>query len=822
MRPFPPELRKRLRLLGLCAGLAVAGRVVAERPPEATQPAVAGMLGHAVAAEVAPDAFVWEESRGWFQDGLFGRHVLFLGAEEGGLRDVYRARVRVTREGRPLEVVATYNLTRTPLGDESLLTARGHHAAFATTAYAGTQGMTVLDLHGRRLDELPWLARAWVRLASWLEVGSWRGLGRLDVVFEKPPPSVKLELRDGVLVMALGTPPKAAALDLASQKLNTGGDDSFQPRAYPVPAVAKPITHYAMDTLRELLGAELADTLKALVFGARTSIVRFGVGLGGSPELADPSAPTDKPDGWPPRAIGPLFKHALEREGEWRVPEGAPRPQGGESYFMETVIRPDTELPFAEVKLVAIDTRQLELRIEAGFEEPRPLTGPPGRGRNPKSARAGLVGAVNGAFQTRHGEYGMVVDKRVLLPPQPGASSVVVDVHGRALLGSWDDDEKLPDQVQSLRQNLDPLIDGGVINPRGRNQWGFPLDGGSFLTERSALCLTESGHLIYAWGIELGADTLARGMQRAGCRHAIHLDMNPGHVGFVFIKEGDEPEPTLLTSEMSIDPRRFLQGSPKDFFYLTLRDARPHTQGEIEWKPDGGASPPPSWLAAVHRAEVDTQGTKVTLHAFAPERFRWDLRPGDDERGTRTALAGLSPAEQAHALVAIGLGVGLRKDNRRGLFLDGVEVVPIRADLGGLLVSPDGDALIVTRTVAPMAPRGDASELVLLAEGGELRSEANKLGDRRERGAACLLGDGTLLVAILESDSPKPLATALLDAGCRRVVDLDRGKQVAAFVHRAGKEPVPKARYDDTVLYGMAREAAGRALPLERILPSWR
>lgn len=805
----------------MVATCALVVRLSVESPPPPTPEGVATMLGGAIGGAVQPDEFVWEPSRGEWYDVLVGRDVLFLGvAEAEDHRDLFRARVRVSREGRPVEVEGLRNLTRTPLGDESHLVARGRWVAFASHALGAVQGLTILDLAGAELPPGDRAARLKARLDHYLEVGTLAGLGREDVAFHKPPGAVKIELQGDKLVMALGDPPQAAALDLVTVELSTDGDNRFDAWAWRTPPRDKPTPHFVMDGLRTVFGTEAADTVKAVLFDARSRWVFLTEGAPRPAHEPSPVPPLAERDGsWPPPNLKIQLQHAQDGEGKWQKPPVAwlPKPEGmaGEPdpYLLETFIRPDPALPFASVKLVAIDTRQLELRIEAGFDEPRPLTGPAGRGRIPAKERARLVAAFNGAFQTRHGEYGMVVDGRVLLPPKPKASTVAVDAQGRTLFGTWGDAEELPPEIASLRQNLDPLIEGGVINPRGRKQWGFPLEGGSYLTERSAICRTSDGYLVYGYGIELDAMTLARALHLAGCTDAMHLDMNPGHVGFVYHNaQSEKAESALAASEMSIAPKRFLEASPKDFFYLVMRDPTPHIGG-VAWKPDGGAQPPPAWLPAVHASTVEKLGTEVRLYALDTRRFRWEIRPGEEERGCRTAEAVWPAAALARAMTAVGLGVAARKDNQRGLFLDGVEKLPIRADLGVLSASPEG-ALDIAIAVAPMAPPGDASELVILAEAGKIRSEARRLSATRMRSAACLFDERMLLVAVAASDNEEPTTKALIDLGCRRVVSLNRGRQTRAWLHRAGTERAPQAGYEDTALFGMAASAGGAALPL--------
>src|SRR6516162_5183014 len=67
--------------------------------------------GHVVARDVK-----WARSEGILSDALEGRGVLFLAsATEGGPRDVWRAKVRVSPEGHPIAIEGVWNLTQTPL-----------------------------------------------------------------------------------------------------------------------------------------------------------------------------------------------------------------------------------------------------------------------------------------------------------------------------------------------------------------------------------------------------------------------------------------------------------------------------------------------------------------------------------------------------------------------------------------------------------------------------------------------------------------------------------------------------------------------------------
>lgn len=830
------HLAYRAPLVGVTVGLAVMVSLSATAPPPRTLEGLAHALGQAAQATGPADALVWERSGGSFWDALVGRHVLFVATpSHTAARDLFRARVRVSLEGQPVQVTSVRNLSRTPLGDVQQLVTRGRHAAFVTRAFDRVQGVTVLDLAGGELAKLTRFERLLVRLDEWVETGSPRGLGRTEIVLGDPPERAAIELRDDRLVMALGEPPSAAAVVLQDGTLETTAGNPHRAAAWHVPAVARDTGRIVRGALRLWLGAEKGAHWEGMVLGLRDTMIQPFMPpapLRAPPEATSssgtdpPAAPGAAAASWPPPPVAAGAESARDDEGVWRPPSvsGLARLGGGagepEPYLVETTVRPAPSLSSEPITLVAVDTRQLELRLAAGFAEPRAVTGPPGSGRMPTEDFGGsalqVVAAFNGARLLPERAGGMVQDQRVLVPPAEGAATVALDVRGRTWIGTWPDGDVVPDWVVSLRQSGDPLLVDGAMTAAAARGWEHAALSGQERQERSALCLTRSGHLLYAWSRRTSAPALAAALRRASCEYALALDTSSGHVGFVYLTgQGDGRKAQRLAKGMSVPPERFITASPRDFFYLVLHDPRPACTASASFEPDGGDQPDPSWLPAVHVAERRALGTAVRVVALAPNRFFWDLRPGDKERAGWTADGPLTEPELSRAMVAISLGVGFRKDNRRGLVLDGMVALPMRPDLGVIVSDSATGRLRIGLTVEGLAPQGDATELRLLAEGGELRSEARVLGVHKHRSAACLLPDDTLLIGTARYDSAEAITTALVELGCDRVVELNRGGQIAGFVHRAGTEQAPQAHYDDTVLYGLAVEAAGTARRLE-------
>ncbi len=295
--------------------------------------------------------------------------------------------------------------------------------------------------------------------------------------------------------------------------------------------------------------------------------------------------------------------------------------------FYRTFVRPDPDRPYSRVILVAMDMRQLDLAMEAGTEDPKPLTGGHGPGRSARPfggepCRRGVQRRVqDGARQLRDdGE-----------PAHPLAAPAERGDGRRAEgqrvgFGTWADThdvtgiQGVPDEdIVSFRQNLDPLVDNGEVNPMGRAMWGYTLPGSGMQTEQSGICVTESGHVLYAWGDDVSGTALGKALKAAGCTYALHLDMNPHHTGFIFSKitelHGHNYRSELLTPLMTVSPDRYIEYAPKDFFYVLLHDGTPAPVSGATFRPDPGAQPPPVWAPAIWSSTLDTKEGPVSLHA---------------------------------------------------------------------------------------------------------------------------------------------------------------------------------------------------------------
>ncbi len=846
-----PHLRgffkSRAALLGASLGLAGLVRLATPAPPEKSLAGLSGALGRASGGRVDAQEISWEASPGFFAETFLGRHLLFLSRkDEGTPRDLYRARVRVTLSGQIIQVRELRNLTDTPLGDDVGLETQGERASFATLAFGKIQGISVLELPGIRRADRPdsLLDRCLLALTSLQRTGTLSGIGRTDIVLDVPAEHARLALQPEKLTVDFGQPGRGLSFDVATRTLSAlEGGEVYAARAVPQVHGGKPLVHWLVDTVRAEVGPEPIAWLENQVFGAEDRVKRAAYSLFSSSKstelkvdgekrsvarVLDASAFQGAADTWPPPNVPSIWQQPKAGEGEW-VPvthaflKPVQGPPGSTDkpppYFYRTKIRPDAKRPYSELLLIALDMRQLELGMQAGFEDPRPTIGPPGDGRLPSAPAVyrRVVATFNGAFKTTHGQYGMMVNRRVLLPPVKGGASLVVTDTGEVGLGSWPNTTDIPTNLLAFRQNLDPLVEDGVANPTGRNLWGWQLEGESVMTHRSAVCVTSAGHLYYAWGSEIDGSTLGKALRQAGCAYGMHLDMNPAHTGFVFTDLLDlkkqKAELRIADPGMKIALDKYVRMAPKDFFYVLVRDAAPPQAAGFSWMPDVGSQPPPSWMTGIFSSQLAIGTVEVKLTRFQKGHVSFRLRAGSKEPGAwgaRGVKLSLDEREAHEVLAAVGLG-HTTDSTRYGLSFGGASPIALRSSYATLVLDAQGNVRLEAAGSANLAADEDASQLPLLARSGTLEPRARERGELRQRGALCIMEDGVVVVAVARHDSSDPAATALVRAGCGDVVELDRGSHHPAFVQRAGGDTPPMASYETSVLYALGRPMKPRA-----------
>ncbi|MCB9635133.1 MAG: hypothetical protein H6721_23660 [Sandaracinus sp.] len=728
--------------------------------------------------------------------------VIFRGTvEEGGPADLFFVEVRAAEDGTVLSTRHLSNLTRTSSADELAPQRVGpHHAVFVAKVGGQFDAVTMLDLRGEPeavTHGWPARARAQNAITNLQETGRGVGFGRRRYAIRPASEHLELAIEEGRVRMTLD---EGSVVELDPEALDpVAGAERVEPNEQEK-GMPGTIT-WVVDSVRNLsfVGPEPIAWLESRVFAVKDYFDRAYYAAAGGPDTeaevaaemgvteeearqrAELSA-TDPELGWPPAPLEPIIDAPARGEGEWLAVVDDPfvkaypnAPPG----FATTFLQVDPERPFTRVYVIAWDPRQIQLRIMSGTQEPESATGETAPGMVPRDDETleRVVGGFNGGFQSLHGEFGMMSEGRVYLPPKPWAATVGVFDDGRVAMGSWSGPpegiryyaeewatRQIPEGMVELRQNLTSVVEGDRWNPWRRWYWGAAPSGDDeqVYIDRSGLCLTREGFLVYFWGKSMGAEELGKAMLAARCVRGLHLDMNQRHTGFELYRTYRDAETLpevgrrlrdefefdidvphvrgwrvrgrLLASSMT--PMRFpryIRRDARDFFYLTQRPVLPGphlsaaAEGEGVFDPRG--LPNAGWP-----------------HAFA----RAWLGDPPAEDGARTWIVRID-ASRAKPGAGEGRVLG---------YLTGV--AESRGPLG-LMPEP--------RTV------GRRWSIAPAAEGAVLRGES--LASQPSAEAALGVdADGFLVYAERASD-PTPLAARMAAAGVDNALALPAGARLA-------------------------------------------
>jgi hypothetical protein len=633
--------------------------------------------------DVEPDSVYWMAPR--LSTGLGATltwyDLVFLARERPGEKaDVYRAAARTVDGKRLFALRGLRNLSSSPAGDDGDMVVDAPLAAVATRTFGHVTSVTIYNFNGVSQNGGAGGPRQW--LTRCLETGRGEGVARSSVHFESPAKRAKLAFQGGRLVMDW--------VDLHGERSRSVVSPGAEPdegapfRVINAVSVDKPPLIWLVDTVRSLpfVGPGPIAWAEGRFFAVTDGLKRLKYRLFGDPDDAADSAVAESPrvednpplpsgievgeapasEVWPPPPFDPpVFKKRKPGEGVWR--SGAPafvrRFKNAPPAIVSSVVRPDRERPYVLVRLFAMDMRQLELHMVGGTSDPHATTGAAGTGRLPrkKAVMDKVVAAFNGAFKTMHGEYGMMVERNVLLPPVDGSATIVSLENGNTAMGSWPAGRGIPGHVVSYRQNVEPLVENQVINPKRVRRWGITL--GKDLTRvhtvRSGVCVADEGYMVYAWGEDVSAETLGVAMNAAGCAYGMHLDMNPYHTAFIYYRldlAEDDTYPAyeaeLGSALMRYSTGRYVNRADKDFFFLTLRDARPGPA----WTSESLAQPAPAFVPSVFKREVDG----CTLLAVDTTRTAVVLQPGDLPAGATPRGTNVSKTRDDLLLIEACLG----------------------------------------------------------------------------------------------------------------------------------------------------------------------
>jgi hypothetical protein len=609
--------------------------------------------------------------------------AVFVGRKSGGLRDIYTAELHVSPLGQVLSC-ALIDVSRTPELDESDLVAHDGTAAWLLHSSAGFTGARaarfVSAFDEKRISDAEpadWdLLERWQSRVQNLAEYGFLGLLVLDEIrFEAPARHASLSLApsrssatEDALELSVAADADAFAASLSSPRLPRDLDGRF---AWIHPEIGRPgnLVTWSAERLRDTwLGDRGVALLKAVGFAGRDYAelaIQAAFPSDGSEQVESDlgsllahraTSGRGSAGHFPPAPLEPIFAKPLAGEGQWLSLDDDPfvrKGPDGRAPFSFTFLRPDPSRPFAQAYVVLWDPRRLELHLAGGTDEPRSARGEHGTGRIPRDPKvlSRLAGAFNGAFRTRHGEFGMGAEGTTYLPPRPYAATVATLDDGSTVFGTWPDSPAIPSNVTSFRQNMTALVQAGAPNPYHRHYWGGVPDGwvAESFTVRTALCLTKESFVAYIYGTALDPGTLMRAAAAARCDYAIHLDMNAGHTGFEFYRAAPADRLGDLGRALDEDweargnvdsasgarfdflARRMTEHMPlmsfpryigreqRDFFYLTARPMVGELALPASWTTDAASN---GWQWA-----EDTAYPPALAHAsITPFPSRTDVR----------------------------------------------------------------------------------------------------------------------------------------------------------------------------------------------------
>ncbi len=638
--------------------------------------------------------------------GSVSRAIVRARAEATDPTDLYLAETKLSPEGVLLGVGDVHNLTETSGAEESRPTVRGERFVYvARPLMAGaSQTVHVVDLKGQNVPESAgWtrMERAQNAISNYQSTGQLRGLSERVFIVEAdalaPPPGedpqrapateasaeASADLEGETLVVRFAGKAQAVPLDKPA---------TLAPwlRAQPG-ELAKPPTfvQWSVDRVRAIpwIGDDTMQTVKAVAFTLLDFAMRNKEAATGDTGAADIASdlgqtnleaptrtiPVDPEIGWPPPPLEPYVTPALNGEGQWNPQDADPVIRvapGLPPAVLTTFIRSDRGRKATRLYIALWDPRQVEMHMMAGTVEPKTATGETGPGLIPRSPEVlkRVIAASNAGFQALHGEFGMMADGVVYLPPKPFGATVAVKRDGTTVFGTWPEDVTVPQDIVSYRQNMTVMVLDEKFNPYGRNWWGGTPPGWEDKTHtvRTGICLTREDFVAYFYGADISPEALSQAMIQTRCKFGIALDMNAGHSGLEFYRVAPEKDfqckdvakdpaaaltagldcaPTLTPGQLGGDlvegdisgldgwkfrARRFIKGmglmnfpryikrEGRDFFYMTLRQMLPGKpllsgvkepeKGEGEWRLKG--LPQQGFPYALASTEVRPDGAR--------------------------------------------------------------------------------------------------------------------------------------------------------------------------------------------------------------------
>ncbi|MFM2384318.1 MAG: hypothetical protein RL166_192 [Actinomycetota bacterium] len=254
----------------------------------------------------------------------------------------------------------------------------------------------------------------------------------------------------------------------------------------------------------------------------------------------------------------------LAGEGEWKPTKIV---VNGTTAIWIARIRPDTVHTSYWATVTWFDPKLVAFAQVPGTKIPEVPGLPDRTGLVSNKLRPFYVAGLNGGFLMRDSQGGYSYQDVVYRKLVKGKASLVTYNDGSFDVVKWGRDT-VRTGVQSIRQNLELIVDGGVsqVESEDQSKWGWVWQGvgsGKNLVWRSAIGVRADGTMVYVIGEAMSAKSLGDVLVRAGAQRAIILDMNSAYAnGFLY---GPYKGGKKIDSASTRSPERFWLPSERDF-----------------------------------------------------------------------------------------------------------------------------------------------------------------------------------------------------------------------------------------------------------------
>ncbi len=305
------------------------------------------------------------------------------------------------------------------------------------------------------------------------------------------------------------------------------------------------------------------------------------------PASATPAAAGAAKPALPPFTLpnpGPMHEvAAAPGDGQW-VPMVDPRHPDDSPRMLKMLLHPDKSRSWAELFVVALDMRQVEVKPVIGYQEPaseaKEAQGYTRFAKIPEQDYPDLLAAFNGGFMAEHGHYGMMLDGITFLPPREDSCTLAKYDDGSLHVGTWKNLKADEARMVWYRQAPPCMAEGGKLNPLlsldRPTKWGATLDGNTVI-RRSAVGINQTGDVLFvAITNHTTAPALAKGMAFAGAVTIAQMDVNWSYPKFVTYEpdkgQKDKLVPAALADGFEFSPDLYLrERAMRDFFYITRK-----------------------------------------------------------------------------------------------------------------------------------------------------------------------------------------------------------------------------------------------------------